>query len=213
MAQKMPRARPCAHIRRAAWREGNRDHTKPIRESPGAERWRIKGWQGRGRSRREAFWFRLVTGGDAGLKALKRETAFPPRSARIRGELGPSGMENGKRGSDGWHYRPLPPSGGLDQVAERPGSGSGSAGHRLFCTIELTNSVIARIESLSVGAQLEDVPEKAPFAAGRGGWSKFLHRERYEVEFRDNLGPTYASVTFRRVQLMGLDHQPNHQAA
>ena len=73
--------------------------------------------------------------------------------------------------------------------------------------------MIAHIESLSVGAQREDVPEKAPFGAGRGPWSKFLRRERYEVEFNDNLGPTYASVTFRRVQLMGLDHQPNHQAA
>lgn len=38
------------------------------------------------------------TGGDAGLKALKRETAFPPRGAWIRGELEPSGRENGKRG-------------------------------------------------------------------------------------------------------------------
>ena len=72
-----------------------------------------------------------------------------------------------------------------DTSAERwPGSSGRATRFRLrfcgspaICTIELTNYVIAQIESLSVGAQLEDVPEKAPFGAGRGPWSKFLRRE------------------------------------
>jgi hypothetical protein len=97
-----------------------------------------QGRQGRGRLPREAFWFRLVTGGDAGLKALKPETAFPPRSARIRGELGPSGRENDKRGQRRMALSDTSAERWPGSVAERPGSGSGSAGHRLFCTIELT---------------------------------------------------------------------------
>lgn len=69
------------------------------------------------------------------------------------------------------------------------------------------------LESLSVVALLEDLPEEG-LARGQVGtvvetWAPGV----YEVEFCDDNGRAYAMVALRADQLMQLHHQPAHQAA
>jgi hypothetical protein len=69
------------------------------------------------------------------------------------------------------------------------------------------------LESLSVVALLEDLPEEG-LARGQVGtvvetWAPGV----YEVEFCDDNGRAYAMVALRADQLMRLHHQPAHQAA
>ena len=69
------------------------------------------------------------------------------------------------------------------------------------------------IESLSVVALLEDVPEARLVRGQVGTVVENLAPGVYEVEFSDDDGRTYASLALRADQLMRLHHEPSHQAA
>jgi hypothetical protein len=69
------------------------------------------------------------------------------------------------------------------------------------------------IETLSVVAMLEDLPEEG-LVRGQVGtivenWAPGI----YEVEFCDDRGKTYAMVALKAEQLMPLHHKPVHRAA
>jgi hypothetical protein len=72
---------------------------------------------------------------------------------------------------------------------------------------------MAEIESLSVVALLEDVPEKGLLRGQVGTVVEILGPGVFEVEFADDSGRTYASVALRSGQLMRLRHEPGNQAA
>lgn len=66
---------------------------------------------------------------------------------------------------------------------------------------------------LSVVALLEDVPAKALQRGQVGTVVERLAPGVYEVEFSDDQGRSYASLSLRAAQLLELHHQPGHQAA
>lgn len=72
---------------------------------------------------------------------------------------------------------------------------------------------MTEIESLSVVALLEDVPNQRLVRGQVGTVVENLGPGVYEVEFSDDDGRTYASLALRTDQLMRLLHQPSHQAA
>ena len=68
-------------------------------------------------------------------------------------------------------------------------------------------------ELLSVVALLEDSKEHKLLRGQVGTVVERLAPGVYEVEFSDNEGRTYASVSLRADQLLQLHHEPSHQAA
>jgi hypothetical protein len=68
-------------------------------------------------------------------------------------------------------------------------------------------------EVLSVVALLEDLPKKGLLRGQVGTVVESLAPDVYEVEFSDDSGTTYASLSLRADQLMRLRHEPSHQAA
>lgn len=69
------------------------------------------------------------------------------------------------------------------------------------------------LEMLSTVALLEDVAAP-PLRRGQVGTVvERLAPGVYEVEFSDDEGLTYASLTLRADQLLQLHHQPTHRAA
>ncbi|MDQ2946004.1 MAG: DUF4926 domain-containing protein [Acidobacteriota bacterium] len=72
---------------------------------------------------------------------------------------------------------------------------------------------MTEIESLSVVALLEDVPNQRLVRGQVGTVVESLGPGVYEVEFSDDDGRTYASLALRTDQFMRLLHQPSHQAA
>jgi hypothetical protein len=72
---------------------------------------------------------------------------------------------------------------------------------------------MAELAVLSVIALLEDVPEHSLRRGQVRTIVESLAPEVYEVEFSDDPGKTYASLTLRADQLMRLLHQPTHQVA
>ena len=69
------------------------------------------------------------------------------------------------------------------------------------------------IETLSVVAVLEDLPEEGLVRGQVGTVVEDWAPGVYEVEFCDHNGRTYAITALKAEQLMRLHHQPAHQAA
>ena len=69
------------------------------------------------------------------------------------------------------------------------------------------------IETLSVVAMLEDLPEEGLVRGQVGTVVESWAPGVYEVEFCDDTGRTYAMVALKAEQLMQLHHEPVHQAA
>ena len=72
---------------------------------------------------------------------------------------------------------------------------------------------MAEIESLSVVALLQDLPEHGLVRGHVGTVVEDLAPDVYEVEFCDDDGRTYATAALKANQLIRLHHQPIHQAA
>lgn len=64
-----------------------------------------------------------------------------------------------------------------------------------------------------VVALLEDIPDKALRRGQVGTIVETLAPGVYEVEFVDDSGRVYASLSLRAEQLMRLHYKPSHQAA
>jgi len=69
------------------------------------------------------------------------------------------------------------------------------------------------LELLSVVALLEDVADHGLQRGQVGTVIERLAPGVYEVEFSDDEGRTYASLSLRLEQLLQLHHEPSHQAA
>ena len=69
------------------------------------------------------------------------------------------------------------------------------------------------LEQLSVVALLEDVTKHDLRRGQVGTVVERLAPGVYEVEFSDDEGRTYASLSLRGNQLLQLHHRPSHQAA
>jgi hypothetical protein len=69
------------------------------------------------------------------------------------------------------------------------------------------------LELLSVVALLEDTNNHKLLRGQVGTVVEQLGSDVYEVEFSDDEGRTYASLSLRANQLLQLHHQPAHQAA
>lgn len=69
------------------------------------------------------------------------------------------------------------------------------------------------LELLSVVALLEDVDGHDLRRGQVGTVLEQLSPGVYEVEFNDDEGRTYASLSLRADQLLQLRHEPSHQAA
>ncbi len=69
------------------------------------------------------------------------------------------------------------------------------------------------LELLSVVALLEDSKDHKLLRGHVGTIVERLAPGVYEVEFSDDEGRTYASLSLRVDQLLQLHHEPNHQAA
>ncbi len=69
------------------------------------------------------------------------------------------------------------------------------------------------LELLSVVALLEDIAGKNLRRGQVGTIVEQLAPGVYEVEFSDDEGRTYASLSLRDDQLLPLHHEPSHQAA
>ena len=69
------------------------------------------------------------------------------------------------------------------------------------------------LELLSVVALLEDSKEHKLLRGQVGTIVERLAPGVYEVEFSDDEGRTYASLSLRADQLLRLHHEPSHQAA
>jgi hypothetical protein len=69
------------------------------------------------------------------------------------------------------------------------------------------------LEILSVVALLEDVAGKDLRRGQVGTVVERLAPGVYEVEFSDDEGRTYASLSLRADQLLQLQHEPSRQAA
>jgi len=69
------------------------------------------------------------------------------------------------------------------------------------------------LKLLSVVALLEDAPSQNLRRGQVGTIVEHLAPEVYEVEFSDDDGRTYASLSLRADQLLQLHHAPNQHAA
>jgi uncharacterized protein DUF4926 len=69
------------------------------------------------------------------------------------------------------------------------------------------------LKLLSVVALLEDMTDKGLKRGQVGTIVENVGARVYEVEFSDDNGQTYASLSLRADQLMRLHHQPGVQAA
>jgi Domain of unknown function (DUF4926) len=69
------------------------------------------------------------------------------------------------------------------------------------------------LELLSVVALLEDSKDHKLLRGQVGTIIERLAPGVYEVEFSDDEGRTYASLSLRADQLLPLHHEPHHQAA
>ena len=69
------------------------------------------------------------------------------------------------------------------------------------------------LELLSVVALLEDVGSHGLLRGQVGTVVERLAPSVYEVEFSDDVGRTYATLSLRSDQLLPLHHEPSHQAA
>jgi hypothetical protein len=74
------------------------------------------------------------------------------------------------------------------------------------------------LDLLSVGALVEDMPQKGLLRGQVGTIVEMLSPGVYEVEFCDDSGRAYAAFALRTEQLMRLRHEPGgqgptHQAA
>jgi len=69
------------------------------------------------------------------------------------------------------------------------------------------------LELLSVVALLEDSKDHKLLRGQVGTIVERLAPGVYEVEFSDDEGRTYASLSLRAGQLLQLHHEPSHQAA
>ena len=69
------------------------------------------------------------------------------------------------------------------------------------------------LELLSVVALLEDSKDHKLLRGQVGTIVERLAPGVYEVEFSDDEGRTYASLSLRADQLLPLHHEPSHQAA
>jgi hypothetical protein len=69
------------------------------------------------------------------------------------------------------------------------------------------------LELLSVVALLEDVAGHKLLRGHVGTVVERLAPGVYEVEFSDDDGRTYATLSLRTDQLLQLHHEPSHQAA
>ena len=69
------------------------------------------------------------------------------------------------------------------------------------------------LELLSVVALLEDVADHGLLRGQVGTVVERLAPRVYEVEFSDDDGRTYATLSRRADQLLQLHHEPSHQAA
>lgn len=65
-----------------------------------------------------------------------------------------------------------------------------------------------KIEILDVVAILEDLPERGLLRGQVGAVVESLAPDVFEVEFTDNEGRTYASLSLEAGQLMVLHHEP-----
>lgn len=65
-----------------------------------------------------------------------------------------------------------------------------------------------KIKLLEVVALTEDMPERSLVRGQVGTVVESLAPDVFEVEFSDNEGQTYASVSVRAHQLMVLHHRP-----
>jgi hypothetical protein len=72
---------------------------------------------------------------------------------------------------------------------------------------------VTEIELLSVVALVEDMLDRGLRRGQVGTVIENLAPGVYEVEFSDDSGKTYASLSLRADQLMLLHHEPSHQAA
>ena len=72
---------------------------------------------------------------------------------------------------------------------------------------------MADIETLSVVALLQDVPEQGLVRGQVGTVVEDLAPDVYEVEFCDDNGRTYAMASLKAEQLIRLRHEPVHQVA
>jgi hypothetical protein len=69
------------------------------------------------------------------------------------------------------------------------------------------------LELLSVVALLDDVDDHHLLRGQVGTVVERLAPDIYEVEFIDDEGRTYASLSLHADRLLQLHHQPSHQAA
>ncbi len=69
------------------------------------------------------------------------------------------------------------------------------------------------LELLSVVALLEDSKDQKLLRGQVGTIVERLAPGVYEVEFSDDEGRTYASLSLRADQLLQLHHEPSHRAA
>ena len=74
-------------------------------------------------------------------------------------------------------------------------------------------SVMRELELVSVVALLEDVADHGLLRGQVGTVVERLAPNVYEVEFSDDDGRTYATLSLRADQLLQLHHEPSHQAA
>jgi hypothetical protein len=69
------------------------------------------------------------------------------------------------------------------------------------------------LELLSVVALLEDVADRGLLRGQVGTVVERLDPGVYEVEFSDDDGRTYATLSLAADRLLRLHHEPSHQAA
>jgi hypothetical protein len=103
----------------------------------------------------------------------------------------------------GWFYL-------LDEI--RRSAANRLAARQSFCTIGRRYAV-RELELLSVVALLEDVAEHGLLRGQVGTVLERLAPGVYEVEFSDDDGRTYATLSLRADRLLQLRHEPSHQTA
>lgn len=72
---------------------------------------------------------------------------------------------------------------------------------------------MSQIETLSIVALLDDLPEKGLVRGQVGTVVEHLSPGVFEVEFCDDAGRTYAMAALKAAQLIRLHHQPILEAA
>jgi Domain of unknown function (DUF4926) len=72
---------------------------------------------------------------------------------------------------------------------------------------------MADFELLSVVALMRDIPDTGLVRGQVGTVVEIFSPDAYEVEFSDDDGKTYASLSLKSTDLLRLHHQPIHEAA